>query len=123
MEGRIINIEDGMEQATQDSRDRLDALSSNVDATKAAVLSLRGMGQNIMSFISTFPIEMRDLLQKILLSNWQVYHMLLTIQQSPAPSPTGILESNIKFEDAMGELKELPYEFFRHWEVWILQPS
>lgn len=114
---RITNIEDRVQQATQTSDEKLEALSSNVEATKAAVMSFRGVGQQIMSFFSAFPLEMRDLLQKILQSNWQIYHILLSIQQSPTRSPTQSLDSNIQLEDAMGELIPLPYVYFRHWEV------
>ena len=80
-------------------------------------MSLRSLAEQIMNYISTFPSEMRDLLQKFLLSNWQMYQMLPSIQQSTARSPTGLLESSIKFENAMVELRELLYEYFRHWEV------
>ena len=69
---RITNIEDRIQQAAQTSDKKLEALSSDVEATKAAVMSFRGVGQQIMSFFSAFPLEMRDLLQKILQSNWQI---------------------------------------------------
>ena len=117
VERRIINIEDGIQQAAQTSDKKFEALSSDVQETKATIMSLRGVGQQIMSFVSAFPLEMRDLLQKILQSNWQIYNVLLSIQQSPKPSPTQSLDSNIQFEDAMGELIPLPYVYFRHWEV------
>lgn len=117
MKGRIVSIEDGMKHAAQASKAGHDSLSANVHATTTAVMSLRGVGQQIMSFISTFPAEMRDLLRQIMQSNCQIYQMLLSIQQCPVQSPTGLLDSNIRFEDAMGELSELPYEYFRYWEV------
>lgn len=114
---RIVIIEDGMDHEAKASKDGIDSLSSDVHATRAAVMSLRDIGQQAVSFVSTFPSEMRGLLHKILQSNWQIYQMLLTIQKSPGQAPTGLLDSNIKFEDAMGELNELPYEYFRYWEV------
>ena len=117
MNGRITNIEDGIRHAAQKSDNKLEALSSDVETTKAAVMSFRGIGQQIIVFISTFPLEMHDIIQKILRSNWQIYHILLSIQQSPTQSPTQLLDSNIQLEDAMGELLSLPYVYFRHWEV------
>lgn len=114
---RITNIEDGMEHAAQASKDGLEALSSEIYATRVAVMSLRDIGKQTMRFVCTFPSEMRSLLQKIIQSNWQIYQLLLSLQKSPGQSPTGLLDSNIKFEDAMGELHELPYEYFRYWEV------
>ena len=115
--GQVIHIKESVEQARLASDDGIAALSSEIAVTKASVMSMKGIGYQIISFLSSFPLEMRDFLQKILQSNWQMYQMLLDMQQRPAQSPTGLLESNIKFEDAMGELKELPYEYFRHWEV------
>ena len=106
-----------MEHAAQASQDVIDSLSSEVHATRAAVMSLRDVGQQAMRFVSMFPLEMHGLLQKILQSNWQIYQMLLTLQKSLGQAPTSLLDSNIKFEDAMGELSELPYEYFRYWEV------
>ena len=117
MDRRITNIEEGIEHAAQASKDGLETLSSEIHATRAAVMSLRDIGKQAMTFLCTFPLEMRHLLQKILQSNWQIYQLLLNVQKAPGRSPTGLLDSNIKFEDAMGELYELPYEFFRYWEV------
>ncbi|KAL2043072.1 hypothetical protein N7G274_004132 [Stereocaulon virgatum] len=31
--------------------------------------------------------------------------------------PTSLLETDIRFEDALEEYRELLYEYFRHWEV------
>ena len=117
MEGRITNIGDRIQHAAQTADVKLEALSSDVTATKFAVMSLRGIGQQLMTFVTAFPLEIRGLLQRILQSNWQIYHILLSIQQTPTPSPTQSLDSNIQFEDAMGELIPLPYVYFRHWEV------
>lgn len=117
MECHITNIEERMEHATQTSKKSLEALSSDIHATRTAVMSLRDIGKQVTKILCTFPSEMRNLLQKILQTNWQIYKLLLNIQNNPAQSPTGLLESNIKFEDAMGELYELPYEYFRYWEV------
>lgn len=118
MERRITNIEEGIKHAAQASKNGLEALSSDINASREAVMSLGDIGKQAMTFLCTFPSEMRSLLRKILQSNWQIYQLLLNIQKNPSQSPTGLLDSNIKFEDAMGELYELPYEYFRYWEVW-----
>ena len=117
MERQITNMGDRIQHAARTADQKLEALSSDVTATKTEVMSLRGIGQQFMTFVTAFPVEMRDLLQRILQSNWQIYHILLSIQQTPTPSPTQLLDTNIQFEDAMGELIPLPYVYFRHWEV------
>ena len=80
-------------------------------------MSLGRIGQHVMDFVTTFPAEMRGLLRAILQSNWQLYQLLRASQHRLGPSPTGLLDSNIVFEDALGQVQELPYQTCRHWEV------
>ena len=117
LKNQTSNLGHEIKKNAMDTQERLDALSSTVDGTKTAVMSMRDIVQHVGHFVSTFPFEMRDLLQKILQANWQLYHLLLNIQQNPGQSPTGLLESNIHFEDAMGGWTSLPFEHFRHGEV------
>ena len=114
---RIGNVEQGIQASVQTSNQTLRAISSDVQATKAEIMNFRSVKQRIMGFVNAFPLEIRDLLQKILQSDWQVYQLLLSIQRSLAQAPTQILDSNIQFEDPMGDLISLPYVYFRHWEV------
>lgn len=74
------------------------------------------MYKQAVEFVTSFPSELRELLQKILALNFKIYNLLLH-PQSPIKSPSLLLESNIRFEDALGRFRELPYEWFRYWEV------
>jgi hypothetical protein len=47
----------------------------------------------------------------------QMYFMLLNIQNSVAASPSEQGSSRLKLEDALGVVRELPYDYFRYWEV------
>ena len=114
---RFDGIENNMTQARETSSRRFDEIGAIVKDTQTSVMSLRSTGEQILRCLGTFPREMRELLQKILCANWQMYQILLKIQQSTTRSPTGLLQSNIRFEDALGDYRELPYDFFRHWEV------
>lgn len=116
---RLEGIENNMTQAREISSRGFDEIVAEVKGAQTSVLSLRSTGEQILRCLRTFPREMRELLQKVLFCNWQMYQILLKIQQSTVRSPTGLLESNIRFEDALGEYRELPYEYFRHWEVRI----
>lgn len=98
-------------------REKLEAVFAKTDATQASITRLRSLGEQVMGCVGQFPKEIRDFLRSILQSNWQIYRLLLQVQKNISHSPTGLLDSNIKFEDALGEYKELPYEYFRHWEV------
>ena len=75
------------------------------------------MRDQILALMINFPSDMRDMLKRILLHNSLIYQAMLQIQRNTARSPTGLLESNIKFEDALGEVMQLPYAYFRYWEV------
>lgn len=33
--------------------------------------------------------------------------------------PSFILPEHIHFEDGLGRVKTLPYQYFRHWQVWF----
>jgi len=41
----------------------------------------------------------------------------LAVQQHIPASPTTLVASNIKFTDALDRYKELPYDYFRNWDV------
>lgn len=87
------------------------------ESTDRSLISIRRLGDQIVSHLNAFPGKIQGLLQAILQSNIKSYQMLLKLQKDIPPRPTNILESNIRFEDALGEVRYLPYEYFQHWEV------
>lgn len=95
----------------------LDAISSGTNATQASLMSLRTLEDQIMSYIRTFPRDVRDALQAIMQNYWQMYQVLLQIQQTTSRAPTCSHTSNIRFTNALGEYRELPYEYLCYWEV------
>jgi hypothetical protein len=97
----------------------LSNISSTVTSAQTTLISLRDIGFQVRRFLCTFPAELRGLLQNILRTNMQMYFMLLNIQHCVAPSPGDQGSSKFKLEDALGVVRELPYEWFRHWEVSI----
>ena len=61
--------------------------------------------------------EALDLLKRILQTNIEVYPLLQHVQAQlsrPLSSPT---EDCIRFQDGLGRLQELPYNWFRQWEI------
>ncbi len=117
MRQEMLHMNTKTQDTNEVSHEKLDAISAKANATHASIMSLRSLGEQMMDYIRQFPQEIRDLLRVILLSNWQMYQVLLQIQHHISYNPTGRLDSNITFEDALGEYRELPYEYFRHWEV------
>lgn len=117
VQNQVETLKENMSEERIATRARLDAISLDTNATQASVKSLRTLTEQITSYIRTFPQNVRDSLQAPMQSNWQMYQVLLRIQQSISRAPTSLHASNIHFTNALGEYRELPYEFFCHWEV------
>lgn len=95
---------------------KVEDVVNSTRSVEMSVVSLKDATQQILQFLHGFPREIRELLQKILRTNLQMYYMLRHFQNNLASSPTRFLESNIHFEDALGRTRQLPYEWFRYWE-------
>ena len=99
------------------SNRRLNDISSATSSIQTSIMSLRDLGEQVTRFMSTFPAEIRGLLQKILRTYLEIHWLLLRSHNSVSASPSLLCQSNIQFEDALGRVKGLPFEWFRHWEV------
>ena len=121
VEGKIDRVSDSIIRSEESSNCKIDSIATKADTIESSITSLRSIGEQAMAILAKFPSEMRNLLRKITETNVQTYNLLLELQQSAPPSPTMLLESNIIFEDALGRVTKLPYEYFRHWEVCIPQ--
>jgi len=111
------NINDRTKLAQVTDRGILKSVCAEVDRMDHSVVQVRHLGQQIMDYLDAFFEKIQGPLRAILQSNVQTYQLMLQMQQNISPRPTNLLESIIRFEDALGEIKELPYEYFRHWEV------
>ena len=54
---------------------------------------------------------------KILLSLWPQLVLFFRVLRSIPWSVTLLLEDNINFEDALGDLHSLPFQYFKHWDI------
>ena len=117
VQGRIGHVEENMREQAKTEEANHGAITSRIDTLQVSVLNLRTLGSQMLKHVCTFPQSLQTQLRAILYSNWQMYQVLLRLQQQVPQNPTNLMESNIKFEDALGDFKELPYEYFRHWEV------
>jgi hypothetical protein len=104
-------------QAQTDLVQRLDNVAEATSSIRGAITNIHSVGQQILAFLGTFPAEIRGILRKISQTDMQIYSLLLQVHKDIATKPTNLLQSNIKFEDALGRVRELPYEYFRNWEV------
>ena len=117
VQGRMGHVEENIRKQSKIQEVNHKAITSRIDTLQSSVLSLRELGSQMLRHVCTFPRNPQIQLRAILYSNSQIYQALLHLQQQIPQNPTGLMESNIKFEDALRDFKELPYEYFRHWEV------
>ena len=110
-------VKDQVSQGQGALENRLDKISNTTTNLHTSVKSLQSLGSQILAFIGTFSAEIQILLQRIIHTDQQMFSLLLQVQHRISASPTTMLQSNIKFEDALGRACELPYEYFQHWEV------
>jgi hypothetical protein len=47
----------------------------------------------------------------------EMERVLLAVLQNIPATPTALVASNIKFTDALDRYRELPYDYFRKWDV------
>ena len=110
--GTVEHIEDRMEGVEATSQAKMDAISSESDATHASVMSLRNLAEQVMAFVGTFPREIRDLLYTIMQANWRTYQAVLQIQERLAHSPSSLHSSNIQFTNALGEYRVRTFRIY-----------
>ena len=75
------------------------------------------MGRSVLSMLVPFSEKALEYLGKNMKANMEIYALLLKIQTS---IPQGIFASrqdSVHFEDVLGRKKLLPYDYFRHWDV------
>ena len=111
------NVRERADETRADLSQKLETVVNTTDSIQSRVHSCQSVGQQILAFVASFPSEIRESLRKISQTDIQIYDTLLQVQQDIAAAPTNVLQSNIRFEDALGRGRDLPYEYFRHWEV------
>ncbi|KAL8714822.1 MAG: hypothetical protein Q9220_001335 [cf. Caloplaca sp. 1 TL-2023] len=121
VEAGINDLDQRLAREQTATNQKISDLGATTTTSNAAILSLRDISGYISTFLASFPQEFRGFIQRVLQDNWNMYQVLLQIRDRIPAQPTTLIDSNIKFEDALGRTKELPYEFFRHWEVDIAQ--
>ncbi|KAF2110430.1 hypothetical protein BDV96DRAFT_583994 [Lophiotrema nucula] len=101
---------------TVSTKRSISALTTGVASISTSLTGLCGLGTQALAILRAFPAELQTLLQTVLRTNMQMYAVLLEVHRKIGAPPTLALESNIRIEDALGEIRSLPFEWFRHWE-------
>ena len=113
----LRQVKDQVSKTRADLKQRIESVDDTVVSVQNRVQNIQNIGEQILAFLGSFPSEFRALLRNMTQMDFRIYNILLEVQRDIAAAPTNILQSNIRFEDALGRGRELPYEFFRRWEV------
>ncbi|KAJ9665093.1 hypothetical protein H2201_004753 [Coniosporium apollinis] len=100
-----------------DSSESVRAYASMSSVLKRRVVSRRTANESSIVWLANFSKEVLDYLKRLHNSNIEIYEALLRIQESVSRAPSGLLSDDIKFVDALGRERSLPYAYFRHQEV------
>ncbi|KAL8747168.1 MAG: hypothetical protein Q9190_000932 [Brigantiaea leucoxantha] len=119
----LQDVQKRLQQAENRSREvyemhhaKLNTISSKVDTVQDSIMRFRSLGGQVVGYLSIFPFRIQGLLRAILQTNVQSYQILVQMKEGTLRNPAAHLESDIKFEDALGQIRYLPYEHFRYWE-------
>jgi hypothetical protein len=85
--------------------------------THLTLHELRNVGLQILSAVQNCPLEVKDLLRKILDVNSQIFTLLSTNQLLMGQYPTLAVSDGIHFEDCLGRKETLPFSWFSNWPV------
>ncbi|KAF8253177.1 hypothetical protein K440DRAFT_279586 [Wilcoxina mikolae CBS 423.85] len=92
-------------------------LFSTAQSTAIALRIMRSRIDMLISTLQNVPAEILQMLRKLMMMNMEIYFLLLKIHESMPRSPTRLIQDNIVFDDALGRVKSLEFEYFRHWRV------
>ena len=92
-------------------------LSTGFRSVLSQIQILRAVGATLLSNLVPFSERVLAYLRKNMKANMEIYTLLLKIQTSIAQGMFASRQDSIHFEDVLGRNKYLPYNCFRHWDV------
>ncbi|KAF8533256.1 hypothetical protein BDD12DRAFT_810341 [Trichophaea hybrida] len=104
-----------------ETRNQLADLQKTAAANSRTLMAVRlGMFPRLFSTAQSTAIALRYMRSRIdmlisTMMNMEIYFLLLKIHESMPRSPTRLIQDNIVFDDALGHVKSLEFEYFRHW--------
>jgi len=106
-----------MKRTLDDAAGTLRNVSESTAAMNATVMGFRDLGTQLLQLVSALPRQVRETLEQVVKSNLEMYAMLRNIQTSLSRSPGYSSADTFRFEDVLGRSRTLPYEYFRHIDV------
>ncbi|KAI4086009.1 MAG: hypothetical protein LQ344_007923 [Seirophora lacunosa] len=99
VESGLHNLDRRLNQEQMAADKRLECIGEAVDHSKSAVFSPRPLSNQIAT-----PGTLQD--------EFKMYLVLLQVQNCISARPASSLDSDIRFEDALGRTRNLSYEHF-----------
>ena len=109
-EKQLLSVE--KEQAETQSQ-----LSVGFRSVLQGVDILSSLGRVFFSMLIPFSEKALEYLRKNMKANLEIYALLLRIQTSIPRVMFLSRQDSVHFEDVLGRKKLLPYDYFRHWDV------
>ena len=75
------------------------------------------IGRRVLNMLVPFSEKALEYLRKNMKTNMEIYALLLKMQTSIPQCMFPSRQDSVHFEDVLGRKKLLPYDYFRHWDV------
>jgi len=89
----------------------------NVALVDGRAKRLEALLRQLIRVFGEFSAIALQLIQRLLRTELEIYALLKKVQNGLTPRPASSVQDSIHFTDALGRTQELPYQWFRHWDV------
>lgn len=114
----VSGLNQQAEQCSEETTRSLDEIQCSTKSTGHALVSMRDVLSYLAKIIQAIPEDMRRLVEMTTRTNLEIYQAARSIQAHlPVSNGPGLpLQDCILFEHALGCSRNLPYEFFQHFD-------
>ena len=110
LDTQLISIESDQERTRTE-------MSSGFRYILLQLKMIRAIGENLLANLIPFSEKVVDYLRRKISLNMEIGALLLKIQASISNRILFPILDALHFEDVLGRTKDLPYTYFRHWDV------
>lgn len=106
---------------SQNQSEELNSTSAEAHLTSKSVVAsvgtLEALINKLIHMLGEFSSAALKLLWRTLRQNIQIYALLREVQASILQNPTIAIQDCFHFTDVLGRTHVMPYQYFKHWEV------
>ena len=116
-ECRFRQTEKQLLSVEQQQAETKSQLSVGFRSVLSEVNTICTIGRSLLSMLVPFSEKALEYLRKNVRANMEIYALLLKMQTSMPQRMYLSRQESVHFEDVLGRKKLLPYDYFRHWDV------